>query len=248
LLALKLCLVPSFIFLVSLAGRRWGASIAGWLAGLPVVAGPILWFLCREQGPQFASDAALASLSAVFASMCFCLAYAHAAQRAAWPITLITAFLVWGVAALMLSRLPLSPALDLGIAILSLAIAPPLFPTLAAVPQRREFREAELAFRMGLSALLTVVVSGVAAHVGQTWSGLFAVFPIMSTVLAVFSHATQGPEFASQLLRAMAFGMYSFAAFCFLLAAALEHVGVASSFVIAVMGALTIQLATRRLF
>ncbi len=248
MLALKLCLVPSFIFLVSLAGRRWGASIAGWLAGLPVVAGPILWFLCQEQGPEFAADAALASLSAVFASMCFCLAYAHMAQRARWPIALSTAFLVWGAAALLLSLLPGSAAVDLGIAILALVLAPPLFPAVAAVPRQREHRQAELVFRMALGALLTVLVSALAQRVGHTWSGLLAVFPIMSTVLAVFSHATQGPEFASLLLRAMAFGMYSFAAFCFLLAAALPHFGSNVSFLIAVVGALTIQLATRRLF
>ena len=51
MLALKLLLVPCFLLLVSLAGRRWGAHVVGWLAGLPVVAGPILYFLALEQGP-----------------------------------------------------------------------------------------------------------------------------------------------------------------------------------------------------
>jgi uncharacterized membrane protein (GlpM family) len=248
LLALKLCLVPGFIFLVSLAGRRWGASIAGWLAGLPVVAGPILWFLCLEQGPPFAANAALASLSAVFASMCYCLAYAHIAQRAPWPIALCGAFVVWAAAALSLSQLPPSAGLDLGIAILALALAPPLFPPVRALTATRTLRRTELGLRMALGALLTVVVSAAAQQVGQMWSGLLAVFPVMSTVLAVFSQATQGPQFASTLLRAMAFGMYSFAAFCFLLATTLTHLTIAGSFIVAVVGALIIQVATRRFF
>jgi hypothetical protein len=43
MLALKLLLVPMFLALVSMAGKRWGPAIAGWLAGFPIVAGPILW-------------------------------------------------------------------------------------------------------------------------------------------------------------------------------------------------------------
>jgi uncharacterized membrane protein (GlpM family) len=179
--------------------------------------------------------------------MGFCLAYAHTAQRKPWPIALGSAFGVWGSAALLLSQLPPSAALDLCIAILALALAPPLFPRVPMLPPAREFRRTELGFRMALGALLTVVVSAAAQRVGQTWSGLLAVFPVMSTVLAVFSQATHGPQFASTLLRAMAFGMYSFAAFCFLLAATLTHLATAGSFMVALAGALTIQLATRRL-
>lgn len=81
MLLLKLLLVPGFLLLLSLAGKRWGPSIAGWLAGLPVVAEPILFFLAVERGSAFASTAAISSLSAVFASVAFNVAYAHAAQR-----------------------------------------------------------------------------------------------------------------------------------------------------------------------
>ena len=60
MLALKLVVVPTFLALVSLAARRWGPGFAGWLAGLPVVAGPILVFIALERGAAFASDAACA--------------------------------------------------------------------------------------------------------------------------------------------------------------------------------------------
>ena len=39
---LKLILVPALIAGVTLAGRRWGPAVAGWLSAFPVVAGPIL--------------------------------------------------------------------------------------------------------------------------------------------------------------------------------------------------------------
>jgi hypothetical protein len=42
-LLLKLLLVPLLIYLVTLAGRRWGPAVAGWLSAFPIVAGPILF-------------------------------------------------------------------------------------------------------------------------------------------------------------------------------------------------------------
>ncbi|MEI8607666.1 hypothetical protein P4S70_00350 [Enterovibrio sp. Hal110] len=51
MLFLKLILAPLFILLISLSGRIWGPSTAGLLAGLPVVGGPILFFIAFENDP-----------------------------------------------------------------------------------------------------------------------------------------------------------------------------------------------------
>ena len=42
MILLKLLLVPLLLAAVTLAGRRWGQSVAGWLGSFPIVAGPIL--------------------------------------------------------------------------------------------------------------------------------------------------------------------------------------------------------------
>ena len=63
LLLVKLLLVPGLIGGITLAGRRWGPAVAGWLSGFPVVTGPILLFVALEQGPQFASTTAAAALA-----------------------------------------------------------------------------------------------------------------------------------------------------------------------------------------
>ncbi len=54
---LKLLLVPTFIGIVSLAGRRWGPTVSGWLVGLPLTSGPVAFFLALEQGNVFAAQA-----------------------------------------------------------------------------------------------------------------------------------------------------------------------------------------------
>src|SRR3970040_343585 len=50
LFAFKLTLVPFFILALSLAGRRWGTAVSGWLRGPAGRAGPALVFLRRGEG------------------------------------------------------------------------------------------------------------------------------------------------------------------------------------------------------
>ena len=69
LVALKITLVPLLIGAITLAGRRWGPSVAGWLSGLPVVAGPIMYFIAIENGAGFASNALVGMLLGVFAML-----------------------------------------------------------------------------------------------------------------------------------------------------------------------------------
>ena len=55
-LLFKLVLVPGLIALVTMAGRRFGPRVGGWLNALPLVAGPVLFFLALEQGDQYNED------------------------------------------------------------------------------------------------------------------------------------------------------------------------------------------------
>ena len=59
-MVLKALLAPLLILLATLAGRRWGPGVGGWLAGLPLTSGPVSLILALEQGPEFAARAALA--------------------------------------------------------------------------------------------------------------------------------------------------------------------------------------------
>ncbi|WP_137173323.1 hypothetical protein [Massilia sp. HP4] len=78
---LKLLLVPSLIALVTLAGRRWGPGVAGWLSAFPIVSGPILLAIALEQGSDFAAIAAANTLLAVLAIVVFSIVYARIAAR-----------------------------------------------------------------------------------------------------------------------------------------------------------------------
>lgn len=246
MLALKLLLVPSFLLLVSLAGRWFGPSIAGWLAGLPWVTGPILLILALEMGRPFAASAAVVSTAAVVASMAFSLAYAHLARRAAWPLALTVALLAWLAAAAVLSQWAPGLGLAVLVALAALTLARPAFPRSDGASGHR-LGAAEIALRLIAGALLAWAVSESAAHLGSAWTGLLAVFPVLGSLLAVFSHRSDGPAFVAALLRGMSVGLYGFVAFCAVLAATLPSQGIAASFALAIGANLVVQAASRRL-
>jgi hypothetical protein len=61
-LILKLVVTPALIGAASLAGRRWGAAVGGWLVGIPLTSAPIALFLALDHGAHFAASASVGML------------------------------------------------------------------------------------------------------------------------------------------------------------------------------------------
>lgn len=241
---LKLTLVPALIAGITLAGRRWGAAVAGWLSAFPVVAAPILFFIATEQGPAFAASAAGATLSAVLAILVFALAYAWTAARHGWQLSLLAAFLAYAGAVTGLNLWsPSVPATAVAV-LAALLAAPRLFPALP-VKAMTVSRSSDLHWRMIAAALLVLSVTHFSTQLGPRLSGLFAMFPVMSSVLAVFSHRQQGAGFAVGLLRGTVLGYYAFAVFCIALSLGLPTLGVVPAFGLALGAAVLVQGASR---
>lgn len=212
MIILKLTIVPLFIAGVTLAGRRWGAGLAGLLGGLPVVAGPIVVFIALEQGPRFGALTATAAIAAIASLLVFGVAYCWASVRWPWPAALGCALAAWLLSAAALASLPSLPYVALAVAGLALIVAPRVLPrSLPPVVSRESHND--LFYRMLTGALLTLTVTGAAATLGEVWSGLLAVFPVIGSILAVFTHRAQGPHQVAHMYRGMVRGLYSFAAF-----------------------------------
>jgi hypothetical protein len=247
-LILKLLLVPSLIALVTLAGRRWGPSVAGWLSAFPIVSGPILLAIALEQGSDFAAVAAANTLLAVLAVLVFSVAYARMAARAGVAACLGAALLAWALAVAVLQGVSLAPWAGFVLVAGALLLAPRLIgqpPAPAAAATSRPARD--LPWRMLAGAVLTVAVTQAAGSLGPSLSGLFAMFPVMSTVLVGFSHRASGPGFAIALLRGMVNGYYAFAVFCLVLALLLPGGATGAAFLVATACALAVQLGVRRI-
>jgi uncharacterized membrane protein (GlpM family) len=241
LLLLKLLLVPAFLAVISFAGRRWGPNVAGWLAGFPSLTGPILFFLAIERGTEFTVGASILSLAAVFPALAFGISYAWACRRLAWPGALACAFAAWTAAVLLLSQLPLQAASALAISLLALLAGPRLFPRAQGQWGSSALPAYELLLRMVAGASMVLAVTAAAEGLGTTWTGLFSAFPVMSSVLAVFSQRANGPGFVVALLRSMIGGFYSYLTYCLCVAVLLENYGIAVTFSVAVVAAVAVQ-------
>jgi hypothetical protein len=239
----KLLLAPFCVVAVSLAGRRWGVAVAGILGGLPVVAGPILLVLTLVHGHQFGAEAAAGTLLGLAALTLFVVVYGRASERVG-PLPSVlagwTAFLL-GVAFLQLLDLPLGVSLILvgaGFAA-GLALLPALTaaPVIATPPPWWDLPARALA-----ALTLVVALTAASGALGPNLSGLLAPFPIVTSVLAVFTHMHGGPTQVRVLLRNFLVGFYGFATFCFVLAADLDSLSGAAAFSAALAAALAVQM------
>lgn len=244
-LLLKLLLVPALIALVTLAGRRWGPGVAGWLSAFPVVAGPILLFIAIEQGAAFAAQAAVGTLSAVLGMLAFGLGYAWAATRLPWTLSLPLAYAGYAAAVLLLDWWTATLIEAACAVLIGLWLAPRFYPVLHEPVKAMAKPPRDMLLRMGLGALLVLSVTYFAAQLGPGLSGILAMFPVMGTVLVLFTHRSAGAAAAVQLLRGMVLGFYAFAAFCAVLAWALPATGVGAAFLWALAVAAAVQGLSR---
>ena len=244
LLVAKILLSPLCVVGVSLAGRRWGMAVAGMLGGLPVVAGPILLVETLFHGRGFGADAAAGTLLGLAALTAFVVVYGRMAALAGPAPSVLCGWSAFLLVVALLSQVQPPPALSLALVAacfpLGLKLLPPAPPPSTPPSPPWWDLPARALAALGLVLTLTAVSGALGPHL----SGLLAPFPIVTSVLAVFTHAHGGFAQVSVLLRNFLFGFYSFAAFCFTLAISLPTLTTAAAFGIATAAALAVQATT----
>lgn len=246
LLALKLIVVPSLLYALSQSGKWWGQHVAGRLAALPWVAGPILAILALEQGNHFAAQAASMSVASVAASEAFNLGYARNSHRG-WQLATLAGLLLWSATATLLTGMGprLGPAII--VALLASYLNSRLLPPLDKEHASSARRQSSVGLRLLAGASLTLLTSYIAAHAGAQWGGIVAVFPILGCLLAIEIHRYQSISAVNALMHGMSWGRPAFIAFCGLLAVCLVRTSIWQSILIATLGCLTTNELQRRL-
>jgi hypothetical protein len=248
-LILKLVMTPALIAIASLAGRRWGPGISGWLVGIPFTSGPIVLLLALDQGRSFATIAATGTMAGAISQAAFCVAYARLAHVSAVR-ALGAGAIAFAASTLafdrLFDRLPVSllPLFAMTIACLGIALrAMPGTVLRASAPSPRRPR-GDLVAGMALATTFVLFLTGLAPTLGPRLTGLLAPFPVYAAVLAIFAHRIEGPAAAVTVLRGLLLGLFSFAGFFLVVAALLEPTGVAAAFSAAVAAAAALQGAS----
>ena len=238
ILFFKLLLTPVLIGLVTLAGRRWGPVVSGWLVGLPLTAGPVALFLALEQGTAFESHAAEGALLGLAAVAGFTLAYGWLAMRTNWLTSILLSWLVYILLILAFGRLTLGLGLAFIGVILCLTVSLLILPGGKSEANGQKAPRWEIFLRMLMALALVLILTGGASLLGPQLSGLFSTFPIYGSILGAFTHRFQGPLPASRLMRGMIAGAFSTACFFTILSELIVPLGIALAFVLASLVAL----------
>jgi hypothetical protein len=244
-LALKLVVTPVLVGAASLAGRRWGSEISGWLVGIPFTSGPIAFFLALGPGKHFAAQASVGILAGALSQAAFALAYAWLAERHRWPVCLGAATAAFLAVTAVLEPLTISATATFLLAAVVLVAA------LAVMPRRRAAVATSAALppwdipaRIVVATAFVVALTEAAATLGPRLAGLLAPYPLYASVLAVFAHRVEGGASAVAVLRGLTLGLFSFAGFFLAVALLVEPEGIAVAFAAALAVALLAQLAS----
>ena len=245
---LRILLAPALIGAASLAGRRWGPAVSGWLVGLPLTSAPVSFLLALEHGPAFAALVALGTLAGTVSQILFAVVYAWLARRHGWPLAF-----AGGSVAFALSTAALA-GLRAPLLLLACAVVIVLVLGLRAIPvveQRAAVTAAplprwDLPVRMLAATLIVGVLVAVAPALGPRFTGMLSPFPVYAAILTVFAHRGQGAPAAIGVLRGLLAGLFGFVGFFVVVASSIERVGITVAFAVATLVALTAQLVSLR--
>jgi hypothetical protein len=241
LLAVKLTLAPAFVVGVSLVSRRFGPRIGGLIAGLPVVAGPVLLVYALAHGRAFASGAAAGTLLGVLSATAFLAVYSRLGPYASWPVTLLASWLTFALATAVLSTLSIPVGAALALAAAGVLAGFVALPHPAGVGSAYTPPLWDLPLRAACAAALVLTLAAMSGWLGPKLSGLLAPFPIAAAVLAAFTHAQRGMDDVRRLSRGMVAGFCAFGLFFFAVSIALRTLDIATSFALATVVALAAQ-------
>jgi hypothetical protein len=242
----KLVLTPLLIASASLAGRRWGALLSGWLIALPLTSGPIALFIALDLGPAAGAQAATGALVGATAQVAFAAGYTLACRRWGWVGSLACASLGFIAGTVILAViLPPEPPLLYGVALaaigagLVLLPAPrPDAPLVVVRPGRWD-----IPARAIVATTLVLAISGLAPVIGGHAAGVIATYPVYISVLTSFAHRLAGPAQAVGVVRGLLLGLPGFSTFFLVVSTTLPAWPIAAAFGLALAAAVAINVA-----
>jgi len=241
ILALKLFLTPILIASVTLAGRRWGPGVSGWLIGLPLTSGPVSVVLALQYGPDFAARAAVGTLGGMASVLAFCLVYSVAALRASWPVCALAGGLAFWLSTSAWNQFSLSLWPTSAVLLVAIVVTLLLFPRRGAPANGTSAWRWDIPARMIVASAFVLALTAAAANLGPQLSGLLSPFPIYALVMAAFAHRQQGTAAAARLLRGVVLGAFGFGAFFLIVGGLLPGLGLEWTYALAAAVALGVN-------
>jgi hypothetical protein len=213
LLVTKGLLAPALLAACTLAGRRWGTLVGGWLLGLPLISGPVSYFLLVQNGSWFAEGAARGALLGMVGTGVFFVLYALLAKHRPWwqtlPVSAVAAVAVTVALTQVHPDLVVAAMVAVGFLVLITAVVGRPFDEVPAPAARLH----TVFVRMAFASAMVVGVTLASTELGSQVSGMLTAIPIISAMMAVSTHRSAGGESVRGLVRGAVAGLWGGAAF-----------------------------------
>lgn len=242
-------MMPLVIGGVTAISKKWGNQIGGMLASLPWVAGPIILFFYLEQGVDFTVNSIEGVMIGMFGTYAFTFMYIFSSIKNKWYISLLLSYLCFIGVVLILKNLEGKLSLNTWFLLILITniIGFRLFPNYKSKEIHEKKLKNDLVLRMIVITFFVILITYLAKILGPYWSGILTPFPIVTAILAAFTHYTQGAYGTSIILRGMLTGFIGFATFLFLQAKLLPHFPIAISFAIGLVINLLVNISMQYL-
>jgi hypothetical protein len=246
--ALRLALVPAAVWAASLAARRWGHRVSGYLGGMPLIGGPITFFLALDHGTAFAARSATLTLAAIAGQAAHLLAFTYVARVARWPVALVAGWSCFALAGLVAAWLQPGPIIAAACAFASLAGARMLLPHDDAASARPSIPPIEMRLRLAAALGLAALILWSAGRFGPVVSGLLLSLPVTGSIMPPFTLSLYGAPAVARLARGFLVGLNGFGAFFLVVALAAVPWGAPLAFAAAALAAIATIACVIRLF
>jgi hypothetical protein len=213
---------------------------------MPLIGGPITFFLALDHGAAFAARSATLTLAAICGQAAHLLAFTYLARVTRWPWALAAGWSSFVVASLIVAWAEPRPAVALVLALASLFGARLALPAENAVASHPSVPPIEMRMRLVSALALAALILWSAARFGPVVSGLLLSLPVTGSIMPPFTLSLYGADAVARLARGFLVGLTGFTAFFFVVATTLVAWGAALSFASAIAAALAaVALAVR---
>ena len=240
-LVLKLILAPLIIGSASLAGRRWGPAVSGWIVGMPLTSGPVIFFLALSHGVAFAESSALGVLSGGISLVLYALAYAWLATRFRWQVAIVGSILIFSLTTLYLQTVVIPLYLVTPLVVVAILVGLKFMPRDELEMRASNTSLWDIPVRILIGTSFILLLTGIAPYIGSRLTGLLTTIPLYVTILSVFAHRDHGFAAAVHVLRGLLYGLFAFMGFFLVLSLLIENTSLGVSFGLAILSALSVQ-------
>jgi hypothetical protein len=227
------------VLLASLAARKWGHTVSGYLGGMPMVGGPIAVYLAIDHGAAFAAAVSLVTLAGLTAQAAHQIGMAYIGRRFGWLAGLLGGWGAFAIVGFGLAHLAypwwVAALYGFGALLVMWRVLPRAKDDDKALPTVPRI---ELALRMAAAFALAGVILWGSTRFGPVVSGVLLSVPVTGSVIPPFTLKLYGPAALARVQRGFLTGLTGFASFFLVAGVALEPLGVAAGFVLAVLAAL----------